>query len=122
MFVGKMPKTDLAKLNSDKIFALLLAMEWNPYDLPNPESLIKENKSDILKWVGLAPDKLKEIYQEEIRKRIPKQKLEEKKPKPKTPAAKETTTAKKATRKKLPSAKHITAVNANKKPAKGKKK
>jgi septum formation inhibitor MinC len=108
MFVGKMPKTDLAKLNSDKIFALLLAMEWNPYDLPNPESLIKENKSDILKWVGLAPDKLKEIYQEEIRKRIPKQKPEEKKSaekkqaKAKTPAAKKTKTAKKTTRKKLP--------------------
>jgi len=125
MFVGKTPISDIAKQVSDKIFALLLAMEWAPYDMPEPEEFAKGKQSKILEWVGLPVDKLKPLYQEEIQKRIPKEKPEAKKPvekkqaKPKPPAANKTTATKKTPRKKLPSAKHIKAVNAAK--GKGKK-
>jgi len=97
-FVGDMAIPDLAKIVSDKIFALLLAMEWSIYELPQPEDFSKGKQCEILKWagLGLAPDKLKEIYQDEIRRRIPKQKPEKEKPegekqeKTKTPVAKKT--------------------------------
>lgn len=125
-FVGKTPISDIAKLVSDKIFALLLAMEWNTYDMPEPEDFAKGKQSKILEWVGLAPDRLRSIYQYEIHKRIPKEKpeakikkpAEKKQEKPKTPAAKKTTAVKKTPRKNLPGVRHIQAVDAARKTAK----
>jgi ParB family chromosome partitioning protein len=92
-FVGKLSIVEIANMPPDKIFSLICAMEFNFYDMPDLEELSKGKKEDILKWIALAPEKLKEVYQEEIRKRIPKQKPEPKKPvekkqaQPKTPTA-----------------------------------
>jgi ParB/RepB/Spo0J family partition protein len=126
LFAGKSAAADIAKMPSEKVFMLLAAMELNEYEFVDPVDFEKGKSCDILKWANLPKEKLKQLYQEEIRKRIPKKKPEVKKPaekkqaKPKTPAAKKTTSVKKPARKKLPSAKHIKAVNAAK--GKGKKK
>jgi len=124
-FNGKETITNLSKLSSEKVFMLLSAMEWSEWELPTADKYEKK-PFDILNWAGISNEKLKQLYQEEILKRIPKKKPEAKKPaekkqaKPKTPAVKKTTATKKTPRKKLPSAKHIKAVNAAK--GKGKKK
>jgi len=74
LFVGKESIPEIAKLVSDKVFTLLFAMELNSYELPRPEELEKEKPSDLLKWAGIPAEKLRQLYQEEIRKRLPKQK------------------------------------------------
>jgi len=105
LFVGKESIPEIAKLVSDKVFALLFAMELNSYELPRPEELEKEKPSDLLKWAGIPAEKLKQLYQEEIRKRLPKQKpapAEKKQAKPKTaekPAVKKSAKAKPAEKK-----------------------
>ena len=135
MFVGNTAIPDIAKLPSEKVFMLLAAMEWGEYELANPVEFEKGKPCDVLKWAGIPTEKLKQLYQEEIRKRLPKKpgekKAKKQKPdvipdnkkpeKPKTSGAKKTTGTKTtAPRKKLPTAKKIAAVNAAK--GKGKKK
>jgi hypothetical protein len=109
MFAGKMAAAEIAKLASDKVFMLLVAMECSSYEMPRPEDFEadfeKEKLCGILTWADIPNETLKRLYQEEIRKRIPK-----KKPAKKNLAVKGET-AKKAAAKK-PAAK--------KAPAKGK--
>ena len=113
-FTGNISIPVLAELDSDKIFALLLAMEWNSYDIPDPEDYAKgkQGKEDVMKWVNLAPEKVKKIYQEEISRRIPKAKPEVTKPaekKPKGPKATKTKpAAKKAAKEKKSSSEKTT--------------
>jgi ParB/RepB/Spo0J family partition protein len=95
MFAGKTSISELAKLSSDKVFALLVALEWNSYELPNPEKLTKDNSHNILKWAGMSQEEIKKLYQEEIIKRIPKSKPVEKKPVEKKSAKTKPSTAKK---------------------------
>jgi ParB/RepB/Spo0J family partition protein len=78
MFVGKMTATEIAKLTSDKVFMLLAAMECSCYEMPRPADFEKEKLCDILKWADIPNETLKQLYQEEIRKRIPKKKIVEK--------------------------------------------
>jgi len=126
MFVGKMAVPDIAKLPAEKVFLLLAAMEWSEYELVEPVDFEKGKPCDVLKWAGIPKEKLRQLYKEEISKRMPKKKpekkpAEKKEAKPKTPEAKKTTAVKKAPLKKLPSAKHIKAVNAAKGKGKTKK-
>jgi ParB/RepB/Spo0J family partition protein len=105
MFVGKMPIPDIAKLPSEKVFQLLAAMEWSEYELVDPVDFEKGKPSDILKWAGIPHEKLRQLYKEEISRRMPKKKPEKKsadkkQEKPKTPAAKKTTAIKKTAAKK----------------------
>jgi hypothetical protein len=100
MFVGKMTAAEIAKLASDKVFMLLAAMECGSYEMPRPEDFEKEKLCDILKWADIPDGALKQLYQEEIRKRIPKKKPAVKgepaqKAAAKKPAAKKSTKAKK---------------------------
>jgi ParB/RepB/Spo0J family partition protein len=103
-FVGKRSFEELAQMPEEKIFSLLCALEYSAYELPDLKEFDKNEKNDALNWIGSAKGKLKEIYQEEIRKRIPKQKQEPKKSTEK-PCAK---------KKPLPSAKKIKEVQAKK--------
>ena len=109
MFVGDMEAPDIAKLVSDKVFMLLAAMELNEYELSDPVKFEKGEPCELLKWADIPNDVLKQLYQEEIRKRIPKKKPEPKK-------------AKKPVDKKSAKAKPETKKPAGKKPAKGKAK
>jgi len=133
MFVGKMAISDIAKLPPGKVFLLLAAMEWAEHELVNPVDFEKGKPCDILKWAGIPNEQLRQLYKEEISRRMPKKpgekKAEKQKPdvipdnkkseKSKTSGAKKTTGTKTtAPRKKLPTAKKIAAVNA----AKGKEK
>jgi hypothetical protein len=93
MFAGKLAVPDIAKLPPEKVFNLLSAMEWGSYELSDPVNFAKGDPCDVLKWAGLPKETLKQLYQDEIRKRIPKKKPAEKKPTEKA-------TAKKATAKK----------------------
>jgi hypothetical protein len=53
---------------------LLAAMECVSYEMPRPADFEKEKLCDILKWADIPDETLKQLYQEEIRKRIPKKK------------------------------------------------
>ncbi|MDR0472340.1 MAG: ParB/RepB/Spo0J family partition protein [Treponema sp.] len=80
IFTGKPSvPADLAKLPSEKVFALLAAMEMETWKLPDPKDFGNGKANDVLTWAGLPSATLKQIYQEEIRKRIPKQKPADKK-------------------------------------------
>jgi len=101
MFVGKMTVADIAKLPSEKVFNLLSAMEWNSWEFADPVEFKKGDRCDILRWAGLKEETLKQLYQEEIRKRIPKKKPEAKKQaEAKTAKAKDKTAKKPAPEKK----------------------
>lgn len=111
MFVDKMMPAEIAKLTSDKVFLLLAAMEQREYELSEPEDFAKEKPSEVLKWACIPAEELKRLYQEEIRKRIPKTKAEKKekpateKAKPaqgKKPAARKAATKKAAAKKPAP--------------------
>lgn len=73
-FVGKMSFEELAKMPEEKIFSMLCAFEYSSWQLPDPDKFDKEKNNGVMEWIGASKGKLKEIYQEEIRKRIPKQK------------------------------------------------
>jgi ParB/RepB/Spo0J family partition protein len=79
-FAGKMSFEELAKMPEEKIFSMLCAFEYSAWQLPDPDKFDKEKTNGVMEWIGASKGKLKEIYQEEIRKRIPKQKPEPKKP------------------------------------------
>jgi hypothetical protein len=101
MFAGKMTAAEIAKLTSDKVFMLLAAMECSSYEMPSPADFEKEKTCDILKWADVPNETLKQLYQDEIRKRIPKKKPAEKKPAEKEKTAKKAA-AKKPAMKKAP--------------------
>jgi len=111
-FIGKMSFEELAKMPEEKIFSMLCAFEYSAFHLPTPDKFDKEENNGVMEWIGASKGKLKEIYQEEIRKRIPKQKPEAKKPAEKKQTK---TDMAKPTKKKLPDVKRIKAVNAAKK-------
>ena len=79
-FVGKRSFEELAKMPEEKIFSMLCAFEYSSWQLPNPNKFDEKKDNGIMEWIGTSKSKLKEIYQEEIRKRIPKTKPEPKKP------------------------------------------
>jgi hypothetical protein len=100
IFTGKSSvPADLAKMPSEKVFALLAAMEMEPWRLPDPENFAKGKANDVVTWAGLSNETLKQIYQEEIKKRIPKQKAEPKKLAEKKQAKAKTPTADKSAKK-----------------------
>jgi hypothetical protein len=53
-------------------------MECGSYEMPRPADFEKEKLCDILKWADVPSETLKQLYQEEIRKRIPKKRPAEK--------------------------------------------
>lgn len=112
-FAGKKSIEEIAKMPSEKIFALICALEWDPWGMPDPGEMEKKEYANIMKWIG-ATAGLKTIYQEEIRKRIPKTKPEEKKQAKPKAAADKPAENKKPAKKKLPDAKRIKQVNAAK--------
>jgi len=86
-FNGKTTISEIAKLPFEKVFLLLAAMELNEYELVDPIEFEKGKPCDILTWAGIPTEKLKQLYQEEIRKRLPKKPGEKKaeKSKPELP-------------------------------------
>jgi len=121
-FAGKISIAEIAKMPAEKIFALICAMEFSPYDMPDPGEMEKEKYTGVIKWTGLSAKELKAIYQEEIRKRIPKTKPEPKKPAENKPAKPAPATATKKTTAKKPVAKKAIAKKTTaKKTVKGKK-
>jgi hypothetical protein len=99
MFAGKMTAAEIAKLASDKVFMLLAAMECSSYDMPRPADFEKGKLCDILKWADIPDETLKQLYQDEIRKRIPKKKPAEKNPAVKGETAKKGAAKKPAAKK-----------------------
>jgi ParB/RepB/Spo0J family partition protein len=73
---------ELAKLPKEKLLALLFVLSIDPSDLPDTRHIDTDKDNEILKWAGVKPEELREMYKEEIKVLLPKPKAADRPVKP----------------------------------------
>jgi ParB/RepB/Spo0J family partition protein len=81
---------ELKKLPKDKLFGLLVAMSFSPNDFPDPSDLDRGRNLELLTWLGVTKETVKELYRADILAMIPKSKPEPKPAQEKKPTPKKT--------------------------------